>query len=136
MYEIISKFQTCFLMSLIAFDIFRLNKLPNLHVLQKACSSIISSAQTYWKCLQKPSTTSKFQVLFDVPLFFILKNKCNQTFRRNEAASKPRKEFIPKTLADLPMSMGGEPTMHQPGRTTPSGLGDGFNGLFNFFSSF
>lgn len=51
--------------------------------------------------------------------------------KRNEAASKPRKEFIPKTLADLPMSMGGEPTMHQPGRTTPSGLGDGFNGMNN-----
>lgn len=48
-------------------------------------------------------------------------------FRRNEAASKPRKEFIPKTLADLPMSMGGE-MMSSTGRTTPSGLTDGLNG--------
>ncbi len=61
----------------------------------------------------------------------MVKNKFKLNLRRNEAASKPRKEFIPKTLADLPMSMGGEPTMHQPGRTTPSSLGDGFNGLFD-----
>lgn len=47
--------------------------------------------------------------------------------RRNEAASKPRKEFIPKTLADLP-SMGGD--LHH-GRTTPSGLTDGLNGTSN-----
>jgi hypothetical protein len=51
----------------------------------------------------------------------------NVYFRRNEAASKPRKEFIPKTLADLPMSMGGE--MISTGRTTPSGLTDGLNGI-------
>nr|CAH0099324.1 unnamed protein product [Daphnia galeata] len=49
--------------------------------------------------------------------------------KRNEAASKPRKEFIPKTLADLPMSMGGE--MISTGRTTPSGLTDGLNGMNN-----
>lgn len=50
--------------------------------------------------------------------------------KRNEAASKPRKEFIPKTLADLPMSMGGE-MMSSTGRTTPSGLTDGLNGMNN-----
>lgn len=49
--------------------------------------------------------------------------------KRNEAASKPRKEFIPKTLADLPMM--GESMMHQPGRTTPSSLTDGLNGMNN-----
>ncbi|XP_046460260.1 endophilin-A-like isoform X3 [Daphnia pulex] len=50
--------------------------------------------------------------------------------KRNEAASKPRKEFIPKTLADLPMSMGGE-MMSSTGRTTPSSLTDGLNGMNN-----
>ncbi|XP_057372333.1 endophilin-A-like isoform X8 [Daphnia carinata] len=50
--------------------------------------------------------------------------------KRNEAASKPRKEFIPKTLADLPMSMGGE-MMSSTGRTTPSSLTEGLNGMNN-----
>ncbi|XP_032790439.1 endophilin-A isoform X6 [Daphnia magna] len=50
--------------------------------------------------------------------------------KRNEAASKPRKEFIPKTLADLPMSMGGE-MISSTGRTTPSSLTEGLNGMNN-----
>lgn len=45
--------------------------------------------------------------------------------RRNEAASKPRKEFVPKTLADLPLMGEG---MTGTGRTTP-GLADGLNGI-------
>jgi len=52
--------------------------------------------------------------------------------KRNEAASKPRKEFIPKTLADVTgmSSMGEMSTLQQPGRTTPSsGVGDSLNGM-------
>ena len=47
--------------------------------------------------------------------------------RRNEAASKPRKEFVPKTLADL--NLNGEATTQHQGLTTPTpGLNDGLNG--------
>lgn len=47
--------------------------------------------------------------------------------KRNEAANKPRREFVPKTLADLPMSSSGDPSA---GRTTPSSqFNDGLNGV-------
>jgi len=47
--------------------------------------------------------------------------------KRNEAANKPRKEFIPKTLADVTGELS---MMHQAGRTTPSsGLTDNLNGV-------
>jgi len=50
--------------------------------------------------------------------------------KRNEAASKPRKEFVPKTLADL--NLNGEATTQHQGLTTPTpGLNDGLNGLSN-----
>jgi len=52
--------------------------------------------------------------------------------KRNEAASKPRKEFIPKTLADVTgmASLGEMSSLQQPGRTTPSsGVSDNLNGV-------
>jgi len=54
--------------------------------------------------------------------------------KRNEAASKPRKEFIPKTLADVTgmPSIGEMSSLQQPGRTTPSSaVTDNLNGVNN-----
>lgn len=50
--------------------------------------------------------------------------------KRNEAANKPRKEFIPKTLADVTNVELSSHNLPAAGRTTPSsGLTDGLNGV-------